>query len=153
MSVYKSFCDAPGRVCFYDPVLHLCVTVYCTRALCCTWTRTCLSTRAGAACTCTCLSNNFVLHLESCSAYKSSACAVLVGVRSTYIGSVCFETGMFVSVHVRNTETKPKNYFSCFMKQTDNRNRLSLVLFCSNRKHFLFFSIKTQSRIFQIFGN
>ncbi len=26
--LYKSFCDTPGRVCFYDPVLHLCVSVY-----------------------------------------------------------------------------------------------------------------------------
>jgi hypothetical protein len=141
-------------VCFYDPVPHLCVSVYKSFVLHLdNKKRTCL--QDPVLLLFLSVYNNFALHRESCSAYKSSARAVFVGVRSTYSTYIRF--GLFRNRNVcfgtcSKHRNKPKNYFSCFMKQIDNRNRLSLVLFCSNRKHFLFFSIKTQSRIFQIFG-
>jgi hypothetical protein len=112
---------APKRVClqlflcapevsadYLEPVLHLCVSVYCIRALCCTWKR--LSSRAPMLHLCVSVYQSFVLflclfvlHLDV-SAYKSP-CMVYLEEHSL---QTFFLFVSVVSICVRNTETNRK---------------------------------------------
>jgi hypothetical protein len=78
----------------------LCCTCACltTRALCCTWP--CLSTRACAALVRVCLIT-FCCTWSHVLPTRAQTCWCKVYIFFGF-GSVCFETGMFVSIHETN---------------------------------------------------
>jgi hypothetical protein len=121
MSVYKSFCSAPGCVFIQEPVLHLCFLS--TRALCCTCA--CLSTRAyvlhlhGCVCLqepvlhlCVPVCKSFVLHLDV-SVYKSlcSTCPCLSTRACAPPARVCLQELCPAPGHVCLQE--PSRRFTC----------------------------------------
>ncbi len=70
ISVYKSFCAAPERICLQEHMLHLCMPVYKT-----VWLQV-----KGFCATCMCLTpvyKSFVLHLDV-SVYKSMCLSVFM---------------------------------------------------------------------------
>jgi hypothetical protein len=117
VSIYKSFCAQPGRVCLSKPVLHLCMSVY----------------------------KSFVLHLDM-SAYKSpahnypwfvSVCleSMLVSVVSIHVRNT--ETETIRNDYLLVSWNKP---------EITTETNWVLVLLCLNRKYFCsvpFLSLKS----------
>jgi hypothetical protein len=150
VSVYKSVCVAPGRVCLQEPVLHLCGSVYnslcctcvrlSTRTLCCTWT--CLSSTACTAPGRVCLQQP-VLHME-CLSTRAFVLHLVVSVNSLCCICACLTTRppanavpvgvkfRFVSKRYRYMFETPKQnekLFFGFMKQTERPKQIEFRFF------------------------
>ncbi len=167
VSMYKSFCAAPGRdvsayksfelywTCLSTKPVVAPVRV-CLQALCDAPGRVCLQEPVAAPVH-VCLQELCDAPGHVCLQESSPCCTCRCALLRCIFRfvSVCFETCMFVSVvsiHVRNTETNRKNIFLVsWNKPKHNRNRLSFGSFRFKPKIFFVCFEDTLPRIAKYF--